>query len=324
MKDDENLRIISEILEGKSVSKTSFGVLYFKHLSQGEQREIISNRSIFNQEASEKGLLTEDDALTQVIEQEMWSEEEEIELKNSEEKIQSLKTVITQVNLPSKRKQIQEEIQGFEEKFRKLNLEKQNILGLTSEKYVENKLQRLIMERVLFYDKEFNKSVLKNLYITEQFKEIEIYKIQKKFFERFSDEKISKAVLSDYFSMYLPFCEDVIGVFGQPLKDLTTYQLKLLSLGRHFLNIFKNCSKKIPDNIAKDPELLINFYQNQQEGNERQSAKSGEGGSTYFGAVKEDIEAIKAENEDVIDLADETKKRGGSLNMQQMMELHGL
>ena len=34
--------------------------------------------------------------------------------------------------------------------------------------------------------------------------------------------------------------------------------------------------------------------------------------------------AIKKDNEDVVDLAEEMEKRGGSLNMKQMMELHGV
>jgi hypothetical protein len=124
--------------------------------------------------------------------------------------------------------------------------------------------------------------------------------------------------------MYLPFCEDVIAVFGKPLVKLTNYQLKLISYGRYFLNIFKNTSKEIPENIAKDPELLISFQQSQRSDNNKSKSREGTGGSTYFGADKNDIQSIKKENETAVNLSEEVKKRGGSMNMEEMMKLHGL
>ena len=69
---------------------------------------------------------------------------------------------------------------------------------------------------------------------------------------------------------------------------------------------------------------MVSFYESQREDSKGNSAKSGVGGSTHFGATKEDIDAIKADDEDAVDLSEEIKKRGGSLNMKQMMELHGV
>ena len=76
----------------------------------------------------------------------------------------------------------------------------------------------------------------------------------------------------------MPYCEDPFGVFGKPLKDLTSYQLKLISMGRYYLSIFKNCSKKIPENIAKDPDLLISFYESSREDKKSTNASSGSEG----------------------------------------------
>ena len=95
-------------------------------------------------------------------------------------------------------------------------------------------------------------------------------------------------------------------------------------MGRYYLSIFKNCSKKIPENIAKDPDLLISFYESSREDKKSTNASSGSGGSTHFGATKSDIETIKKEDESVVDLSDEIKKEGGHLNMEQLMKLHGV
>ena len=325
MSSDRNLEVVSEVLQGVSVVHSTFGTIYFKHLSQGEQREILSKSKIIEDEAKKKGLKKEEDCLTELGEQGMWIEEEEEKLDELRKKAESLKTVIGQLYLPSKRKAVEEELLEVNAEILKMESERAEILGLTLEKYVNSQMQKLIIEGISFYDRDFTRPVFKELYANDGFREVEIYKLQKDFFQKFSDDNISKSVLSDHFSLYLPFCEDVLGVFGKPLRDLTTYQLKLISYARYFLNIFKNCQKKIPDNIAKDPELLISFYESSKDSENRKGASmADEGGSTHFGASKEDIEAIKREDENAIELSEEIKKRGGSLNMQQMMELHGL
>lgn len=324
MKADENLEVISEILQGVSVKKTSFGLVYFKHISQTDQREILSKSSVIESDAKEKGLLSEKEALQDLIDEEMWNDKQEQEIDETNKKIESIKNLINQLVLPSKRKKAEKDLKELENKINKINKEKQDLLGLTIEKYVSNKLQRLTIEKVLFYDKDCKQSVYEKLYSNDISKEIEIFKLQTNFFKKFSDDRISVAALSSYFSLYMPYCEDPLGIFGKPLKDLTSYQLKLISMGRYFLSIFKNCSKKIPESVAKDPDLLISFYESTRQDGRNTNARSGSGGTTHFGATKHDIEAIKKEDEDAVDLTDEIKKQGGHLNMEQMMKLHGV
>ncbi len=324
MNNDRNLEIVSEILQGVTVVRGSFGSLYLKHLSQFEQREVLSQSKIFEKEAISKGLPTEKQGLQDILDQDMWSLDNENLIKNLKKEIDDLKLSSSQVFLPSQQKQFLDKSKKKEKELLSLESEKSQLIGLTSEKYARNQVQKTIVNKILFYDREFKKGVYEDLYLNENMKEAELFKLQRDFFEKFEDSNISQAVLSDYFSMYLPFCEDVMGVFGKPLADLTSYQLKLISFGRYFLNIFKNSQKEIPDNVAKDPELLISFYQNQRNERSKTKAQSSEGGSAYFGASKQDLEDIKSNDERAIDLNEEVKKQGGSLNMEQMMKLHGV
>jgi hypothetical protein len=324
MSNDRNLEIVSEILQGLTVVRGSFGSLYLKHLSQFEQREVLSQSKIFEKEALSKGLPTEKQGLQDILDQDMWSLENENLIENLKKEIDNLKETSKQVFLPSQQKDYIRKSKQKEKELLLLENEKIDLIGLTCEKYAKNKVQKTIISKILFYDREFKKGVYEDLYVNENMKEVELFKLQRDFFEKFEDSKISEAVLSDYFSMYLPFCEDVIGVFGKPLSDLTSYQLKLISFGRYFLNIFKNSQKEIPENVAKDPELLIAFYQNQRNERSKTKAQSSEGGSAYFGASKQDLEEIKSSDERAIDLNEEVKKQGGSLNMEQMMKLHGV
>jgi len=323
MDSDLDLDIISEILQGVSVINSSFGPLYFKHLLQHEQRDIISKTSLLHGEAVSKGLQTEEEALADSIHQEMWTQEEEDLIKKYESEIKSLNNVYSQIVLPSQKKKMVKEIEDKNVLINNMRSDRSGILGLTCEKYVNNAIQKIIVESMLFYDKEYKNPVFDSLYINEQTKEIQMYVFQKDFFSKFQDKNISKAVLSGHFSLYLPFCEDVIGVFGQPLKNLTNFQLKLISYARYFLSIFKNSSEKIPENVAKDPDLLIGFYENQHSDSRKVDHSGREGASTYFGADKEDIELLKKNGESVVNLSEEIKKKGGSLNMKEMMALHG-
>lgn len=324
MNNDKNLEIISEILQGVTVVSSSFGTLYFKHLLQQEQRQVISMSSVFKKEAESKGLLTEEQSLKELADHGMWGEDEENKIKEYKKEIEMNKISMSAQVLPSKIKALKNKIDNTERELLKISLEKESLMGLTCEKFVNNKIQKTIVERIIFLDKDFKNPVFDALYMNEKAKESEVYKLQKEFFEKFQDENISIAVLSDYFGMYLPFCEDILGVFGKPLINLTSYQLKLISYARYFLNIFKNSTKDIPENVAKDPELLTSFYQNQRSEKTSKRSTQGDGASVYFGADKEDIESIKANDEKAIDLTEEIKKRGGSLNMEQMMKLHGV
>ena len=77
--------------------------------------------------------------------------------------------------------------------------------------------------------------------------------------------------------------------------------------------------------MAKDPELLLDFHESQKNNdNNKKRATDGDGGTTYFGANEKDIVQMKGEDEDAVDLANEMKKRGGSLNMKEFMDLHGV
>lgn len=324
MNNDQNLQIVSEVLQGVSIVDSNLGILYFKHLLQEEQREILSKSSIFLKEAKSKGLMTEKEAMDELYSQGMWGHEEEDEVKRYKNEIELNSNSMKAQILPSKIKNLQKTIERLNKKLFKINSDKESLMGLTCEKFVNNQIQKTTIEKIVFFDKAFKNPTFDSLYINEKDKEMEIYSLQKDFFQKFDDKNISAAVLSDYFSMYLPFSEDVLGLFGKPLVNLTAYQLKMISYGRYFLNIFKNSSKEIPENVAKDPELLVNFYQNQKTGRTQTKSQHGEGGSAYFGANEEDLESLKSDNERAVNLSEEVKKRGGSLNMQEMMKLHGV
>jgi hypothetical protein len=320
---DELADIIVEVFEGFSVLNSSLGPIYIKHFHQLDTRKILGKRKLYIAEAEERGLLAEKSILKMLIEDDMWDDESEKEIQDKKKFIENLKTSLSKIVLPSKRKEHSKLIDLEISKLNKLSFEREKLVGLTAEKYAERKVNKDFFESLLFLDEEFKTSPFDDLDYQDIETAKELADLEGQFFNRMNDGNISKAVLSPFFGPYMPYSEDVINMFGEPLKNLTAFQLKMISYSRSFLNIFKNSQKDIPDHIAKDPDLLIDFYNSQKTEKEGKSAGESDA-TTYFGANKDDIAHLKDKDQNAITLGDAIKKKGGSLNMKDMVEMHGL
>ena len=326
MNNDELADIIVEVFDGVTVLDSSFGPIYVKHFHQLDTRKVLAKKKTYLFDAKKRGLMTEKESLDMLIADEMWDMDSEKKIQEKKKFIENLRTSLLKIKLPSQRENHKKLITSEESKLNSLSFEREKLIGLTAEKYVEKKVNKEFFEALLFMDGDYKTSPFDIIDYQDVSKIREVSDLEEVFFKRMSDANISTAVLTSFFSPYLPYAEDVLGMFGAPLKDLTSFQLKLLTYARSFLNIFKNSQKEIPDYIAKDPELLIEFYEAQKnEGTQRKTkASEGSGGSTYFGANKDDLETIKKSDETAVVLSEEINKRGGKLDMKQMMELHGL
>ena len=323
MDNDDLADIIVEVFEGFSVLDSSLGPIYIKHFHQLDTRKILGKRKLYIAQAEERGLLTEKSILKMLFEDDMWDDESEKEIQDKKKFIENLKTSLSKIVLPSKRKEHLKLIDLEIKKLNKLSFEREKLVGLTAEKYAERKVNKDFFESLLFLDEEFKTSPFDDLDYQDIETAKELANLEGQFFNRMNDGNISKAVLSPFFGPYMPYSEDVINMFGEPLKNLTAFQLKMISYARSFLNIFKNSQKDIPDHVAKDPDLLIDFYNSQKT--EKESKSTGESdATTYFGATRDDINHLKDDDQNTITLGDAIKSKGGSLNMKDMVELHGL
>ena len=323
MDNDDLADIIVEIFDGFSVLDSSLGPIYIKHFHQLDTRKILGKRKLYIAQAEERGLLTENSILKMLFQDGMWDDKSEKEIQEKKKFIENLKNSISKIVLPSKRKEHKKLIDLEISKLNALSLEREKLIGLTAEKYAERKVNKEFFESLLFLDEAFKTSPFEDLDYQDIETAKELTDLEGKFFNRMNDENISKAVLSPFFSPYMPYSEDVLNMFGEPLKNLTAFQLKMISYARSFLNIFKNSQNEIPDHIAKDPDLLIDFYNSQKTENNAKN-KGESDATTYFGANRNDIEQLKNDDQEAIILTDEIKKKGGSLNMKDMMDLHGL
>lgn len=316
--------IISEVFDGVTVWKSSFGPIYIKHFHQLETVKLFNRKEGYIEEANQRGVPTEREMLDTLYEDKMWTPEQEDSLNEQLEFIKNLKNSLVKIKIPSHREKHKREIRLKEKEVDDLLRERVELIGLTAERYAEKRVQRDFCEAIFFSDVEFTKPTFKELDFSDPSIETELLIIQKTFLDKFSDDNLSKAVLSPYFSYYLPYCDDVMGMFGKSIKELTAYELKLMSFARTFLNIFRNTTKEIPKEIMHDPEAILEFHEAQKNGGSKKGkGADGSGGTTYFGANQSDMEVMKEDGEEVVKLSDAIKEKGGSLNMKDLMKLHG-
>ena len=315
--------ILFEVFNGFSVFRSKFGPVYIKHFHALDSSKILINSKRYLEDAKKRGLPTEQEILDDLIKEGMWSEDQDAKIADNKEKIRSRNNVISSIGIPSKLEIYKQETAVIKSETEKLEKEKTSLLGVTAEVYSNKRAQKDFLENLLFLDKDFKNPAFDIAEESNLDKEIEFSKMHKSFFEKFTDINISTMVLSNAYSPYLPFSESVIDVFGKPLKDLTAFQVKTISYARSFLNVFKNAQEEIPENVARDPELLLDFSQSKRTSVKNKGSEN-QGGTTYLGATKEDIEKMKSEDENTLVLSEEINKKGGGLNMKQMMELHGV
>ena len=318
--------LISEIFEGKTEIESSFGTIYFKHFNQLQTSKVFCQTDKYKKEAIAKGISTEEEALEALIKDGFWSREKEREILVKKKELEDLKGGLNALKLPSQKQKKKKEIESIQNFLEESFKEKVALMGITAEIYADKKVNKLFFDSISFLNKDCTIKVIDELDYQDVAQQSEFQKIQKDFFQKFDDKYISKAVLSPSFASYLPYSESVLDFFGKPIKDLTTFQLKLISYSRSFLNIFKNCPKDIPKDIARDPDLLVDFYESAKDADKKKSSKAsdGTGGTTYFGASKTDLKAVASDDENVVSLSDSIAQQGGKLNMQEMMKLHGI
>ena len=144
-------------------------------------------------------------------------------------------------------------------------------------------------------------------------------------FESFSEENIQYTILEDFYNPYLSFAEDSLQFYGKPFCDLTYNQIRLIVYTRVFKNIFDS-NENIPESIRKDPAKLLDFGSSSREERDKAKDKLSQGdGGTIVGAKDEDYEYLGVERpRNAVNLHEEAKKKGGTLNMEDLMKLHGV
>lgn len=324
-------KIFRDIVRGFSDTEVQGQKLYIKHLSSLDQVDIDEVRDFYYQKALERGIPKSSEILEKLISDGTWNQSQDNEINRLNNFIEQLKKNKTQIVLKSKLDKQNKQIEETQKKINALESKKSALIGINAETYSEKRSNDYYIIKSFYEDSELNKPVFpdeddfNNLYSEDVVNFIKQYNSS---FEMFEEIKIQEMILQDFYYIYFPFSDDTVGFFGSPVCQLTYNQLKLIVYTKIFKNIFER-NVNIPESIKKDPKALLDYGNISDEAKSKMQEQISEdkAGSTLFGATEEDYEYAglqKPSDQVGVSLTKAAQKKGGSLNMQDLMELSGL
>lgn len=325
MNEEFYISIAGEIFDGYTEVDFFDRTVYFKHLTIKDQRYLNIYYNKYKQKAIDKGVETEEEILTKVKKDGLWSDDEDIRIENLKNEIENLKKTKKSLFLKSQQDGVQKTIDEKEKENFSLLTKRKEIVGKTAEDYATNMSAVEIIRYFVFDSQELKDHAFSKDEFDEM-EDVEILKlksIQDEINSKLNELNIQKTVLRPFFSLYLSFCENASNFFGKPLVDLSVFQMKLVLFGKIFHSIFQY-TENIPDDIREDPERLLAFSEaKQNKGKGKSFINDDAAGSAVFGGTTEDVKDLAEGGAKAVKLSDEIKKAGGKLTMEQMMKLAG-
>lgn len=319
-----------DIIQGYSVVTIQGKKCYIKHLTSFDQVLIDEVQEFHLQRALSRGLPSREESLKSLINSGEWSEKEEKEIKRLEFFIEQIQKNKTQLVLKSEIDKQNEALQETRKKIDDLLVRKNELLSSDAETYALKRANDYYIIKSFFEDESLESPLFPeesdygDLYMDEISIFVEKYN---KTFSMFEELKIQEMILQDFYYIYFPFSDDTVGFFGSPVSQLTYNQLKLIVYTKIFKNIFEN-NKHIPENIKKDPRALLDYGAIDEDAKQKLKDRvdSDSDGSTLFNATDDDYEYAgldRPSDSSQISLQEAAKKKGGSLSMEDLMELSG-
>lgn len=325
MSEEEYIGIVGEIFDGYTEFDFFGRKAYLKHFSIRDQRYIHRFYEKYKSIATAKGIPNEKEMLKQLKKDGLWSEDEDLKIASLEKEIESLKETQSNLTLPSQKESFQKDINAKSIELINLKIERKKVVGKTSEDYGSSRSNEEFIRYIIYKDRDLKE----NMFSEDEFANLDDEEIalliaqNRTCGERMSEDNIQHSVLRDFFNMYISQTEDIASFYGSPIVHLSVYQLKLALYARVFYNIFQY-NQDIPDNIRKDPSAVLRYAESKKSGDKGSSKiKNRDNGATaVFGATKDDLDFVDS-GASKINLSDEISKQGGSMNMEQLMNLMG-
>ena len=323
--------VFADIVRGHSVVyDEEFGKIYVKHLNSFDSSDIETAKERFYKKAQKMGVPTEAEQEKLLLEQELWSEEKEKRIAEQRVFVANLKRQKGKLYLKSQIEQLREHIKKSEQKLDEMEIEKIELMGQTCERFANKKVNEYYMYISVFADEElderkFSATEFDELTDVELQSLINVYNNST---AKFDSGVIKKVALSPLFLNFFYLCDDnAVNFYGLPIIHLSFYQTEVFSYGLQFKNILSDTKNKPPEDIANDPDKLIEWAdanKNAQEILEKTKDEEGSA-SSLVGATPEDLKHLGIDVEtDGISLEKAAAEKGGSLNMEDLMKLHGV
>ncbi|MAF26169.1 hypothetical protein CL634_11460 [bacterium] len=331
-----NLKLVfADVLKGYTMMKAPFfgeKDIYIKHLNIFDDVKTDSMYNTFLEKAKSKKLPTEEDQKKYLDKEDIWKEKDDQEIVKLELYADNLRSTKSKLFLKTQIDNLRKQIEENDVKVFELKQEREKYMGFTAERYAAKRSNELYIRLAVYKDKSFETLAINE----EEFDELsdvqlsEIVGCYNKATEYVTIKNLKKISLLPFFCNYFYLCDDNPQVFyGKPVIDLTFFQAEMFAFGRYFKALVQDAKASPPDDIRNDPDKLVDFYEARKNADEvldkiEERSKHEGGASSLVGATKEDLEALgyTTGGPNTIDLAKVAAKKGGTLSMEDFIEIH--
>lgn len=313
-------KALTDIINGYTECEVFGKAAFIKHFTMFDQTNIESMQEKLYEKARKRGLPTEEEALSYLLENEIWTNKDEAELLKTKKYIETLEKTKSNKFLISEIQNLNKIIETENQKYYEILTKKRELLGQTCEVYSENRTSENYIFQSFYSDKNLQNKFFNQFEIDELERENLVYIIGEynKAYEKFKDINIQKIILADFFNMYMPFCDSIIDFFNKPIFELSINQVKLITYSKMFKNVFENYTD-IPDSIKNDPEKIFEFINAKEKGKKVTKNIEKSGASTIVGAQKEDYKNLGMESKN--SLSEMLRKNNGKMDMNDLAKL---
>lgn len=214
--------------------------IYVKHFTDLERIQIIEKRNEIIEKIKIKGLRTEKEALKYIISENIWSHEKEKEIAELELKVEDNTRMANNMVVAAQKNTILKLVEKDKEELFKKRNERENLLGLTVEKYADNKYINYYL-----YFSFFKDSGLKQRYFSESdFVDLEdneisdYFQIYSRALDKFNESNFKKIAVTPFFVNIAAMAyEDTRLFLDKSVLDYTNYQLEIFNMGKRNVRV---------------------------------------------------------------------------------------
>lgn len=325
--------IYAQILNGYTkFEDKEFGKGYIRHLSNQGTLDLETVKSKYQSKVEELKLPSEKDQEELLDKEGIWTAEDKHKIAQLQTYVTNLKDTRSKLYLHSQIKELSIEIEKKEFELSKLLMEREEYMGHTSEKFVNRKVNEYYAAHIIYKDKEFKE--LK--WSEEEWAELDddvisriitTYNYHTKGFDTATLKRVS---LASFFTNVFYMCDNnPYHFYGIPIVRLTYFQIELFSFAMYYKSIMTDSKVRPPESIMYDPDKLAEWYEtgkNAEEMLEKLDTDAKDGAVSLVGATKDDLKRLGMDvdkDPSLISLSSEAKKKGGKLDMNDFIELHG-
>ncbi len=251
--------------------------IYLKHFGSIDYALIDDYTFKSIKKYKDKGALSKEDLIKKKIEENLWSEDKDKEIKSLEDNIQLMFTRRSKALLESQIEDIDSVIKDYEKKYYSLINKRESLLRLSAETLANSPITEFIIYLSFYEDPQLQKKLFELEEIID-FDDDELYetiKCYRNSIEKFSLKNIKKLSVNRKIADFIKNSSNAESFFGRSGYLTTQNQITLFENCKYFLSLLEHI-KDITDEERQDPDEIEKIFIAQMNAKKEKPAASSD------------------------------------------------